>query len=460
MTPTIPYLLAEDLNAHLLLATSQLDFLLDEADHHLEHGQADALQAFTKSLEAPFDYLAELAAPLEETYAQSNTPYRESIRQRAERRLHDVKERIHTSGLNAYASDSFAMTTEDGVVTVFLLYTVLNALAGYAAQRTLAEAVYNQSIPPEQRWANLCALYESMALTRKYFQGPSELVEQLKQLTTDHDLAWMRLDQLMTEALEEELPQFAAMAALCRDSGITHPSPRSLDCPDAVRVMAKHHQPENEWELGAWYFETDEYGLLGIIRFDHNGERHVKTIAEPYPDGYPPNLVQDQMFDLLYSLDEASVNDNPNFKHLYVTANAMYEAATQGMHTLSYLHLEVFMDEVREQLDDQTVGDYIFRSATVHNRDLGILMSPPGTEPPPLANPQQAAAILAAARDSGMSNTQLWELALVMGVKPEEHGLAAPRINRELLYTLNQSSDMFGIPQILVDRLTDALRVR
>ena len=209
--------------------------------------------------------------------------------------------------------------------------------------------------------------------------------------------------------------------------------------------------------MGAWHFEAFEHDLLAIIRFDHNGERHVKTTYEPYPDDYPPTLVQEQMFDLLSSLDEASGQDDPNFQAHYMIANAMYEAATLGMHTLSREDFVCFMDRVRELLDDSTVVDYVFRCATARNRDLGKLMTPPGASAPALADPEQATAILAAARDSGMSNTQLWELALVLGVEPDEHGLAAPRISEEAYDTLALSTNLFGIPAILADRLTRPL---
>ena len=250
MTPEIPYVLAEDLSAHILLSTSQIDFLLDEADHHAEHGQDHALQAITICLAEPLDVLTRLTVPLEGLHAQIDTPEREDIRQRAVRRLRDINERIHTSGLNAYDSDNLAMATEDEDVSVHLMSTVLHILAASTAQQALAEAVHDQSIPLEQRWAHLSALYEAMTLTQKYVQDPSEALEPLNDIPEGHDIAWLRLGQLLIGVVGDELPYSAAMAALCQDSGINHHSKGSIAFPDAVRFMVEYLQPDREWELG------------------------------------------------------------------------------------------------------------------------------------------------------------------------------------------------------------------
>ena len=361
---------------------------------------------------------------LEEPHAQFDTPEREKARQRAEQRLHDIRERVRNSGIDAHGRGNLAITTEAVDSSIHLMASVFHVLAGFAAQKDLAEAVHDQSIPLEQRWAYLSALHAAMTCTQGCVYDLSGSLPQIEQSPPDLDLAWLRLGELMTDATSEDSPYHAAMAALCRNSGITHLSPGSIDYPDAIRCMAEHIQPSKEWELGARHHYMEQRGLLEVIRFDHDGQRYVKTIYEPYPDGYQSESVKKQMMDLLNALDTAGGHNDPDFHDYYVAANAMYEAATQGMHTLSCYDFERFMDQVRHKLDDPTMGDYIFRTATARNRDLGLLMNPPDTVFPPLATSDQASTILAAARGSGMSDTQLWELALVLYVDPDEYGLA------------------------------------
>ena len=62
-----------------------------------------------------------------------------------------------------------------------------------------------------------------------------------------------------------------------------------------------------------------------------------------------------------------------------------------------------------------------------------MLMTPPDGEMPSLTNASQATAILAAAADSGTSETQRWELALLMGADPEDHGWQATGVKERQL---------------------------
>ena len=80
-----------------------------------------------------------------------------------------------------------------------------------------------------------------------------------------------------------------------------------------------------------------------------------------------------------------------------------------------------------------------------------MLMTPPDGEMPSLTNASQATAILAVATDSGMSETQRWELALLIGTDPEDHGIASPRIGEEAVEAIINSHE-FGIPSMTIER--------
>ena len=53
---------------------------------------------------------------------------------------------------------------------------------------------------------------------------------------------------------------------------------------------------------------------------------------EPYLDGYPAGLVKFQMIHILDTLRGFYKHDDPEFRHHFVTANAIYEAADRDLH--------------------------------------------------------------------------------------------------------------------------------
>lgn len=448
MTNDTPIFKPEDIRAQTLLYGHQLRYLMDEAEHQTKHGQVPILQAIAQSLVEPLESLDRVAQPLRGLYAQVDTPEREATREKAQEQLDEMTSRIGTAEMSRYAPHNMVNETEDEDQSVYLMSAVLNILATNTAAIALAQRAHDQAAPLDERWAHVCALYEAVKISQSNTHDPTETTVLLKELPGTHDMAWIRLNKLMEDEMEQREPLYqAAFEAVCRSSGVTKPSGASAAFPDAVRQLVQNPVAGANWELGAWEFEINEFDLLEVIRFDHDGERHVKTIHEPYPDGYPAALVKDQMIDLFEALDENSDSDDPEFYVNFATANAMYEAAAQDLHTASYENFDMFMENLREELEDDFLADCIFRSITGRNRNLGRLMTPPDAVPPRLANREQTAAILTAARATGMTETQLWELALVLGSPPKEHDIPTPKLTESAEEFLHEA-DTYGIPQI------------
>lgn len=130
----------------------------------------------------------------------------------------------------------------------------------------------------------------------------------------------------------------------------------------------------------------------------------------------------------------------------------MHEAAARDLHTQSHVHFTDFMEAVRHALSNPATAAYLFRSATGYDHDLARLLTPPDMEPPALATPGQAAALLSAGRASGMDDTQVWELALLLGANPVDHGAAVPAMDISEMEGLEEAVKNWGIPHIMMDR--------
>ncbi len=107
---------------------------------------------------------------------------------------------------------------------------------------------------------------------------------------------------------------------------------------------------------------------------------------------------------------------------------------------------------MRYTLDASAVADYLFRSLTGHHLELAAPLSPHDVEPPPLVTAEQAEAMLDAARATGMDDSRLWELAQLLGVEPEEHGIPTLEISMSAFECLEYAPDDWGIPAMALDR--------
>ena len=452
MTSRIAAVPAEDLNAFTFLDIFMINYLLDEAEHYAQFGYTPSLQAVSRSLSNPLDWLNKYTDPLQPPLPQVNTPKRESIRQEARAQYDAITQRVTAAGIEQYAATYGTSETEDEDRSIHLMSSVLTVLAADAAAQTLADKALDKSLTTEERWAYLMALYQATLIAQHYVQDPEQGDVLLKKLPQDHEIVWLRLSDHMNKAINDEFPYHSAFNALCADSGITHPSAGCHDYPAAVRFMVSRPQPDKDWELGAWHFGVSGFDLLEIIRFDHQGHRYIKLIREPYPDGYPSDLVKDQMINLLGTLVEHSDRNDSDYRTNFMTAEAMYESAARDLHTCSSVQMTGFTEDMRRELDNPAIADYLFRSVTGYNHDLGRLLATRGVGPPLLVNPEQAAAILSAGRASGLDVTQLWELAMLLGADPGDHGVAAPAIDLAALERLAEAVQKWGIPHIMMTK--------
>ena len=117
------------------------------------------------------------------------------------------------------------------------------------------------------------------------------------------------------------------------------------------------------------------------------------------------------------------------------------------------------LNRMRRTLDDPAVADYLLQSLTGHDPILAALLTPPDLEPPALVEPHQATALLDAGQASGMNEAQLWELALLLGVDPDDYDISPLAINMRAFEELEQANKDWGIPTVAFKRWNRILDV-
>ena len=462
---------SEDLGAFALLYASTINYLLDEAEHYVEHDAAAGLQAISLALSHPLNSFNSLAKVMTGPHIRMNPAALKAARREVRSQQNAINRRIKTLGIDAHTGRDGGNLTEDEEQSINQMASTLGLVAANAAEKALSEKVADQSLALQRRWGYLLAAHRATNIARNSVPDPSKTKAIQGKAPQGHQTTWNRLlGQILGIAADkDEEPNYrSSFDSLCADSGVRHAGNGCQQYPGAVRYIIENLEPDAEWKPSSWLYEhqwetTQPEGdntpaddparmLMNLAVFKHRDERHIKLIDEPYPEGYPSNLVKKQMVDLVKPLWETSDDDEAPYRHELDTANAMYEAAAREIHTMGRDAMTDFMHQMRRTLDDPAVADYLFRSLTGHHRGLAALLAPHDVEPPPLVTAEQAAAMLNAARATGVDDARLWELAQLLGTKPKDHGIPTLGINMTAFECLEDAPDDWGIPAMALDR--------
>ena len=425
--------------------------------------------------------LSSSTQPLEAFQAEVNTPAREAARAAAQTQLEEIRNQIAASNLDGDEPDA-RISDADETSLISKVITILSTIA--AIQEMAAVVAADQNMSLEQRWQYVIAMHQAEMSTFKdnntendenYDYDEDEdnnagvLVENpetmLEYMPDDNTLTWLRLKEQATAAMEHRRLYTGIYPglyqSLCADSGVQHPSPYSSNYPHQVHFLIEHCRENIQWEMGSWHFELSEleFSLVDLIRFDYNGERYIKTIQEPYPAGYPAELVKAQMMDILEDLSEALGAKTPQYEPQFTNAHGMYQAACHDLHSVSQHDIDALRDEIMTKLHDSDVTSHLIRSATHHERELGMLLNPSDIYTTPIATITQVNAIIKAGRAAGMSDVNLWEMAMLIGAEPENHRLTAPTISSDTSEFLQNVAEKYGLPTITIDRWSKTIDV-
>ena len=147
MTSRIAAVPAEDLNAFTLLDISMINCLLDEAQHYAHFENAPSLQAVSRSLGVPLDWLNRYTQPLQVQYPQIDAAKRESVRQQARAQYDAITQRITAVDIERYSAHRWTDETDDEDRSIQLMSSVLTVLAAATAARALAQKYSTEPSP-------------------------------------------------------------------------------------------------------------------------------------------------------------------------------------------------------------------------------------------------------------------------------------------------------------------------
>ena len=469
---------SEDLGAFALLYASMINYLLDEAEHYVEHDDANGHQAVSLALSHPLNSFNDLARVITGPHIRMDAAALKSARREVRSQQNAINRRLKAVGVDAHAGHDGGNLTEDEKQSIHQMASALELIGANTAEKALSEKAVDQSLALERRWGYLLAAHRATNIARNSVPDPSQIKAIQGQAPQGHQAAWNQLlGQILLTATEKtEEPNYrSAFDTLCVDSGVAHPSEGCKQHPEAVRYIIENLEPDTEWTPSSWLYEhewennqpqgndtsVDDLArvLMNLAVFKHRDELHIKLINEPYPEGYPSSLAKKQMENLVKHLWETSNDDDAHYRHELDTANAMYEAAAREIHTMGRDVMTDFMRQMRRTLDNPAVADYLFRSLTGHHRGLAALLSPHDVEPPPLVTAEQAEAMLNAARATRVDDARLWELTQMLDVKPSDHSIPTLGINMTAFECLEDAPFDWGNTDMALDRWIRLLEV-
>ena len=215
-------------------------------------------------------------------------------------------------------------------------------------------------------------------------------------------------------------------------------------------------------------FNGDERGTslpadldpLACVVFNHQGVKYAKSATEPYPKGYPFTLAQRHMNSLLDDLEEArDQGDVAVPDALFADARTMESAAELFLH-------DIWPDDIDGLVGLATVSGVtqaavleILDVLTFHDAKVSRLLAGNANVDRSIATAEQAAAIIAAAREVGLEPAALRRLAESLGHEPQTLGIDVQLSAPETAKRLVQAALDAGFPDDAVANLARTLGV-
>ena len=297
---------SENLSAFALLYVSTINYLLEQAEHYVEHDAAAGLQAGSLALSHPLTSLNNVARVIKGPLIRMDAAVLKSARREVRSHQNAINRRLKAVGVDVHAGHDGGNLTEDEKQSIHQMASTLALLAANTAEKALSKKAVDQSLALERRWGYLLAAHRATVIARNSVPDPSQIIAIQGEAPQGHQAAWNRLlgQILLTASEKTEEPNYrSAFNTLCVDSGVAHPSDGCQQHPEAVRYIIENLEPDTEWTPSSWLYEheretTQPEGnytsaddparvLMNLMAFKHRDEHHIKLIHEPYPAGVP-----------------------------------------------------------------------------------------------------------------------------------------------------------------------------
>ena len=348
--------------------------------------------------------------------------------------------------------DDPSQPTDQQVATIQLTSSAIDALSDAQAIKALTNLMRDHTLDPDLRWS---AYGLAQGIT-----DHSDIPQALDDIT-NHE-AWETVPETRTRIMEEvatfqknngswEGTLIKASHQLCRESGIDRPSDEMIERPGIIRDMAltkdtsKRHQLTID--IGA-----DHEGFIDGVMFTYRDITHLKTISEPFPQGFPaPRAAQ-------IAKDYLSKCENPDrlpqeadWNHHRQTGLNALRIAQLELHCVSDTDIIEFIDTLTEILpSDSEMVSHVMRIITWRDDQTQDALLQGMLKTTPTTTNNGANRIIKAARRTGLRQTELWELARLLRVDPGQYGINRPTLDEETLEQIVQAATDAGIPDSLI----------
>ena len=201
--------------------------------------------------------------------------------------------------------------------------------------------------------------------------------------------------------------------------------------------------------------------LTLFISFVHQGVRHIKSIDDPYPKGYPGTMAAFHLAQYQNLINH--MKSNPNFpgiaqarlRQLASTAGSIIERGLHDVSTNDTAQLFQMLDQ--EDIPTSLVVKAFHAITGNDPRQAAFLTTAEDQHRARTAAPDQALEVINHARSLGLDDGTLENLAKSMGYQPAELELSSLSISEETLKRISAAAHSMGLPKSLMDRLNQQL---
>ena len=207
------------------------------------------------------------------------------------------------------------------------------------------------------------------------------------------------------------------------------------------------------------HLPTGDEGYVAYVLYIHRGQKHVQAVADPYPKGFPADQAVGHMEAALEYLEqqEHAHDERPpelqwcGFRELI---QARMDAAMMELHDVSQADLLCIIDTAKRLKLPHGARIALIEAATNWEPDIAeLILNGTGHANPRMATRQQASRIIKAARQAGLDDYKLADMAEYLGYEDTQLGIAKPKVSRHALKQIEQAGRTAGLPRDSIESM-------
>ena len=373
--------------------------------------------------------------------------HRDTIIQEAITKLEAIRQRTEA---HRHTGNEFGQPTPQNISDAQIAGMAIEQFSNAQAIRALTDFINNQDAHPQTRWgayglatgiaieAGVPVRLEAIGnRTDWHAAGAKETIIDLMNSTQNQQGNW-----------RDNLHQAAKQ--ICAQYGIDQPSDDMLERPGVVSDVIQLRDPEQRYELTTDLMPEAEEYIDGVV-FKYRDLTYIKTIREPFPEGFPAPTAAEIAEQYLSRCTHPRRNPGDTDWDYYTQAGltALRRAQLQ-LHSISPDSMAKFVNKIQELLPpDSEMVRHIMTIVTSRDDDLQNALLQGHYHTSAITDPNNANRIIKAARRAGFS-TELWELAKLLGIEPDNYGITKPTLEQKTMDQIAKAAKESGIPGHIV----------